>query len=271
MFKSPTLGIIKESKQLKWLPVRQFNVYQIITAFILPSAIATGLFHVVLPGMVSAGMVAVVAWPLAAGGGLLIFVLFALWALRKESREIKVSLAERMLLKKLSTRQWIIYSGILLAGMVLTMATYPIIDPFMKMTGLTVPSYFPFWLNPGIDPYAVDPELLTPGFSLKGAYWMIPLIGLILLLNILAEEFYFRAWLLPKMSQYGDWAWIMNGAFFAFYHIFQAWLMPVIMVNSLIMAFVVYQSRSIWPALIIHLTLNFFAAGLSIVLLVMGV
>ncbi|MBT5072489.1 MAG: CPBP family intramembrane metalloprotease, partial [Kordiimonadaceae bacterium] len=42
-----------------------------------------------------------------------------------------------------------------------------------------------------------------------------------LFLNILTEEFYFRAYLLPKLSKYGNLSWVINGGLFALYHSFQ--------------------------------------------------
>ncbi|MDH5399687.1 MAG: CPBP family intramembrane metalloprotease [Cyclobacteriaceae bacterium] len=140
----------------------------------------------------------------------------------------------------------------------------------MELLGLKVPQYYPFWLDPAIDISKTDTSLLSPGFKLEGAYFILPLIAMTLLLNILAEEFYFRAWLMPKMMRYNHWSWVINGLLFGLYHIFQLWLMPVILVNSLIMAWVVYMSKSIWPALVIHLTVNFLGAGLGIMLLILG-
>jgi len=125
-----------------------------------------------------------------------------------------------------------------------------------EIPGLSVPDYFPFFLNPAIDPINGDPSALTPGFILQGAYWLIPLILLTLLLNILTEELYFRAWLLPKMSKYGKASWFINGLLFASYHSFQIWLFPQILPISIFMAYVVYKSKSIWPAFAIHMAVN---------------
>ena len=65
------------------------------------------------------------------------------------------------------------------------------------------------------------------------------------ILNILAEEFYFRAWMLPKLAKYGRGSWVINGTMFALYHTFQLWLFPALIVGSLIFAFVFYWTRSV--------------------------
>ena len=125
-----------------------------------------------------------------------------------------------------------------------------------KTSFFRIPEYYPFFLNPQIDPAKAGMEQLSPGYPLQGEYWLIGLMSITLLLNILTEELYFRAWLLPKMSSFKQGSWILNGAFFAFYHTFQFWLFPQILPMSLIMAFVVYRSRSIWPAFVIHMIAN---------------
>jgi len=110
--------------------------------------------------------------------------------------------------------------------------------------------------------------VLSPGLPLQGKYGLLPLIGIALLLNILTEELYFRAWLLPKMSRYGAWSWVLNGVLFALYHTFQLWLLPVLLVASLLFAFICYRSKSIWPALVAHLIGNFLLSILGVLMLI---
>jgi len=138
----------------------------------------------------------------------------------------------------------------------------------MNAVRLSIPGYMPFFLNPAINPTAVDMSILSPGLPLHANYALLPLIGITLLLNILAEELYFRAWMLPKLSQFGVWGWVMNGIFFALYHTFQIWLLPILLVGSLFFAFVFYRSKSIWPSLVAHLIGNFLFSILAILMLI---
>ena len=97
---------------------------------------------------------------------------------------------------------------------------------------------------------------ISPGMALQGKYWLVLLMGVALFLNILTEELFFRAWMLPKLERFGSRAWMINGMLFGLYHIFQLWLLPVILVVSLASAFVCHKSRSIWPPAALHLLLN---------------
>ena len=150
------------------------------------------------------------------------------------------------------------------------MIAVQLVEPFMKATGLTIPDYMPFFLNPLINPAEADQSVLSPGLPLKGQFVLIPLMAITLLLNIMAEEFYFRAWILPKLSRYGSISWVITGVLFALYHSFQLWLLPTILVGSLIFAFVIYKSKSIWPALVGHLVGNFLFTILGVLILILG-
>lgn len=115
----------------------------------------------------------------------------------------------------------------------------------------------PFFLDPAIDPATSDMAILSPGFPLHGRYELLPLLAITLLLNIATEELYFRAWMLPKLSRFGNWGWVLNGVLFALYHSFQIWLLPVLLVGSLFFAFVFYRSQSLWPPVVAHFIGNF--------------
>lgn len=109
-----------------------------------------------------------------------------------------------------------------------------------------------------------------PTPPLLGAYWLLPIMAIVLALNILAEDFYFRAWLMPKMSWIGRPTWIVNGLLFAFYHTFQLWLLPILLLASLIFAFVVWHSKSVVPSLVLHFVLNFLFSILGMLALITG-
>ena len=258
-----------EQIDFKWEETKQFSIISLLSAFALPSIFAFAGFRVVLPELVKNGMPVLIAWPLVASIMLSVFVLVAIFFLRSEAKKMNITLAARMCLKKLSARQWLSYIGILIAGFVIATVSIKLVGPFMKVTGQTIPDYMPFFLDPGINPANADPSIISPGFLLKGQYLLIPLIAVTLLLNILAEELYFRAWILPKLSKYGSISWVINGVLFGFYHSFQLWLLPTILVGSLIWAYIIYKSRSIWPAFAGHLVGNFLLTILGVLSLIL--
>jgi membrane protease YdiL (CAAX protease family) len=240
----------------EWKNTKQLSVVQFLLATFLPSGIAYVGFRVVLPILVKNGTPILVGWPAIASIMLFVFVLLAIFLLRSEAKQLRISLWERMCFKRLSGKEWGIAIGLLVLAFVLAMGVQGIVPAFIDALGLSVPEYMPFFLNPNINPATADSADLSPGFALQGQYSVLILFALALFLNILTEELYFRAWMLPKLSKYGSWGWVINGVLFAFYHSFQIWLLPLLLVSSLSFAFIFYKTKSIWPILATHLLLN---------------
>ena len=243
---------------------------QIVLAFAIPSAIAYSGFHIILPILVQRGVPAIIGWCLIASVMLACLVLVAIIFMQREAKALNISIVARMCLKKLSSRQWMLYSALMIVGLVLASGASQLVQPFMNLLNLEVPKHMPFFLDPSINPMQDDPNVVSPGYLLKGKIVLLPLFFITLLLNILAEELYFRAWMLPKMSKYGNLGWILNGVLFALYHIFQFWLFPTILVGSLVWAIVVYRSKSIVPAFVGHFIGNFLLTFIGLSFLVLG-
>ncbi len=257
------------TQSFNWESTKQLSATQLLLSFAIPSIFAFTGFRVVLPRLVKSGIPVMLAWPSVAFVMLLLFVIAGFFLLRAEAKQLNISIKSRMCLKKLSIKQWLSYIGIMFAGLIISMLAVQLVGPFMKVTGLSIPDYMPFFLNPAIDPATADPSVLSPGFPLKGQYILLPLMAITLLLNILAEELYFRAWILPKISKYGNIGWMANAVLFALYHSFQLWLLPTILIGSLVWAFVIYKSKSIWPAFIGHLIGNFLFTILGVIMLIL--
>lgn len=256
-----------ESSEFRWQDAKQFSIFQVLLAFAVPSTIGFIGFRYVLPMVYENGTPAVVGWPVVASIMLLGFLVAPLLLMKREADTLNISLKARLCLKPLNRKDWMLAVGILFLGLIFAMGLGSVSVIWGDFTGLEAPEYFPFFLNPAIDPMTTDPALLTPGFELKGAYWLVGLMLITLTLNILVEEVYFRAWLLPKMQNFGKYSWLLNGVFFAIYHTFQLWLLPQILPLSLFMAYVVYKTKSIWPVFIIHLLVNSLT-GISMIMLI---
>jgi len=257
-----------EADVFDWEKAPQMSVVQLLLATFIPSAVAFIGFHVVLPALVANGIPVLIAWPSVASVMLLGLVIIALFLLLKEAKTLGISLRARLCLKRLSLKEWGLYIAIMLLGLLASFGAQGLVPPFMRVVGLTVPSYMPFFLNPALNPTTTDMSILSPGLPLQGSYGLLPLIGITLLLNILTEELYFRAWIIPKLARYGTWGWVMNGILFALYHTFQIWLLPTLLVASLFFAFVFYRSKSVWPPFAAHLIGNFLFSILGILLLI---
>lgn len=257
-----------EEKTFDWMKTEQLSFLSLLMAVFGPSAFAFWGFHRVLPYLVDAGMPPLLAWPTVAGTMLFIFSFIAIYLLVVDAGKLGIPIRARLCLQPVSIKKWILYVTIALIMMGLVSLIQIKLPAIWDSLGVKIPDYMPFFLK-GIDPTTTPVEQFSPGFEIRGAYWLIPFMAIVLFLNIVVEDLYFRAWLLPKMARYGNFAWVMNGILFALYHTFQIWLLPILLLASLSFAFVVWDSKSIIPSLVLHFFLNFVFAILGMLSIVM--
>ncbi len=113
----------------------------------------------------------------------------------------------------LSLGQYILYSALTLAGMLVFFIPLGAIDSILLEQ---VFSWWPAWLMP-------DYSSLTQGST---AVLTVGVILVMLFANLLGpavEELYFRGYLLPRLAQYGRWAYLINSFLFALYHFWSPW------------------------------------------------
>lgn len=239
-----------------WKNTKEFNLGRLILATFIPSGIAYFGFHFILPGMIEKGVSVLLGYGAVASSMLFFLLVFTITILFKESKKLGVSFKERMMLKRVGGRNLLISLGIFIIIMILVGLGSSISRCIVERVGIEVPKYLPFFLNPTVDSTTADPMVLTNGISLVGRWDIFILLIVTLILNILTEELYFRAWILPKLWKSGKWSWVINGTLFALYHTFQLWLLPVILVASLGFAFICYKTKSIIPAFVFHIITN---------------
>lgn len=80
------------------------------------------------------------------------------------------------------------------------------------------------------------------------------------LVGPIAEELFFRGYLLPRMSHLKGWAPVLNGALFGIYHFWQPHNIPVIIVIGIILSFVVWKTKNVYLGIIVHCLLNIVGA-----------
>ena len=80
------------------------------------------------------------------------------------------------------------------------------------------------------------------------------LLGLILsgVVGPVAEELYFRGYVLPRISRLGRWAPVLNTALFAAYHLWTPWQVVTRIVFILPMVYAVWRKKNIYIALWTH-------------------
>ena len=121
----------------------------------------------------------------------------------------------------------------------------PIFDPLIQNTLFGwVPAWFPL-----ISSFNTMPKqelMITLVLSLVCTSWFAPVV----------EELYFRGYLLPRLSRYGNWSPVLNGVLFTLYHFFTPWAFVERVVAVIPMAWLVQKKHNIYITIIAHLLLN---------------
>ena len=83
----------------------------------------------------------------------------------------------------------------------------------------------------------------------------------------LAEEVYFRGYLLPRMKTWGKYAFVVNAVLFSIYHFWQPYVYLTLILALMPMIYLVYKTRDLRLGILTHSLLNITGAVLSLAML----
>ena len=102
--------------------------------------------------------------------------------------------------------------------------------------------------------------------------WIVTLVAYFALNGILgpvAEELYFRGYLLPRMSQFGRWAPGLNVVLFSLYHFWSPWQFFSRIAGVMPFAYAVWWKENVYLGMVVHGLLNTISVA-TVVALVLG-
>jgi membrane protease YdiL (CAAX protease family) len=76
------------------------------------------------------------------------------------------------------------------------------------------------------------------------------------LVGPVAEELYFRGYLLPRIDRFGPWAPIINTFLFSIYHVWTPWRWGQILIGFLPLAWATWRTRSVYVSMVAHVAIN---------------
>ena len=217
-----------------------------ILLHLLPGAVVTFFYILCAPPLLRLGINNLITLNLLAIVILVPFELSILyWAgLHKKGR---LSLDGIVLNReKLPVWQLIVLAFIALVwiGLVSSLLT-PLFDPLLQKNLFGwVPAWFVLDTN-----FAAMPRqtlIITLAVSLICTSWIAPVV----------EELYFRGFLLPRLSRFGNIAPVLNGVLFTLYHFFTPWAFVERVIMVIPMAWLVQKKKNIYITIIAHLLLN---------------
>jgi len=109
--------------------------------------------------------------------------------------------------------------------------------------------------------FTADPAALDPGQYTQSALVVTFVVALVFtgIATPIAEEFYYRGFLLPRMSRLGWLAPVVNVMLWGLNHFFEPWNIVLFILIFLPVAFVVWWKRNIYVSIFAHIIANLMA------------
>ena len=241
----------------------------------LPAAIG---YFAATSAMLTAGVYVGIPFVMSRGGSFLtgyllcfqvtpfaLILALALAVYRREGGEWSwAALSERLRLQRPTIGVLIWGLGLLVVCLGAYLALQPVTQWIAGTAGLAPPA----WFAGGIHPLKPMPPGTFMDTQLVGRWWLIPAYLLGWACNIAGEELLFRGYLLPRQeATLGRAAWVVHGLMWWLWHGFWWWQLVALAPITFGLPFVAQKTRSTWPGIIAHGTMNF----LAVVTIIAGV
>jgi membrane protease YdiL (CAAX protease family) len=220
--------------------------------FLAITLVGAACFYLLRPVLERAGWA---SYPAYLASLSLAFLVMLAWAaaayLAEDQPRTRKAFLQRCRLLPIRPRVvlWGLGLGVLM--FLLTAVFSPLLSRAISAGWLPLPAGTPDYLNPTRQQSLA---LLKEQFVSQG---ILPWIPIVLILNIGAEEIFWRGLVFPRQElHHGRQAFIVHGLIWAFSHLFQYWMLPPILIGSLALAWTVQHTRSTWVGVVAHLVNN---------------
>jgi membrane protease YdiL (CAAX protease family) len=230
---------------------------RLIVLHLAPGALATVLFVFIAQPLEAAGYPPVLAFFVAVLAVIIPWELgIVLWAGRRAGGGWLSAIRFR---EPLSKREWM---TVFPAVFVVSLIGFGVLSLFDPAILDAVFGWLPSWF--------VELVPLDNVAAYSSGAWAVTLI-VYAVMNIFVgpfvEELYFRGYLLPRMSQMGKWAPLVNSVLFSLYHFWSPWSLLTRVVGVTPLAYAVWWKRNIYLGMAVHMLLN----GLTTTVLIVTV
>ncbi len=234
--------------------MQQLSKTRSVLYHLYPGIIITACFAVLTPLLLSYHLPPQFSILIAIGIVALPLFVLHLSKVKKEEGRDKVAEINGYR-NKLSSRKLILY----ISGLVIFMfLIWGITQPLNAVIVQKVFNWLPAW-------YSVQ------DFSGYSKQVIIITLVLNLLLNGIlapvAEEYYFRGYLLPRMRTWGRWSFVVNAILFSIYHFWQPHIYLTLLVALLPLSWAVWKTKDLRVGIYTHCALNIIGALASFGLL----
>lgn len=247
---------------------RPLGLAQSLLLFGVPALALILLFHFLMPALIQVGILPFYAYSLSF---LILFIgliVAALVGYRVEGHPLDwTSFADRFRLRRMNPRDWA-WTGLgFLAALALLLAVQPLSMWLIRSGLMPIPATLPRFLDPRVE---LTGDLYAGAAGGVKGNWLFLLTSLVLLcLNVLGEELWWRGYILPRQEEaFGRWTWIVHGLLWTAFHAAMWWNLLNLLPLTLGLVFIATRRASTTVGLITHTfhKLDFFIVTLPLFL-----
>lgn len=258
-----------DTKQSSRLALKPLTFWPSLLYFGLPALLFVAGFWLLMPWLISLGMLSYYAYLIGIGIPLAVLLALSFVWMRLEGFHISMAtLRDRLRLKPMTGKAWLWSLGALLAGSVIGFIGVSQLSGLLIRSGIIpIPGTIPGFMDPTSMTDPMQAYDIAVG-GLRGNW--LPFIGLLIvfIFNILGEEFWWRGIVLPRQERaFGKWTWVLHGVMWAFFHIFKWWDVLNLLPITLALSFVCSRLKNTTPGIVIHGITN----GIALIPLLLGV
>lgn len=131
---------------------------------------------------------------------------------------------------------------------VVSAAIFPLLEPITNVISESLFSWWPAMYEIPYDLRRYSPSMITA--TLLFNFLMVALLAPI------AEELYFRGYLLPRLSRFGFWAVPIHTTLFGLFHVWTPWMVVARAIGIIPFAYMVQRKQNIYIGMIAHIIFN---------------
>jgi uncharacterized protein len=215
---------------------------------LLPGALTTILFVLLAGPIAAAGFPPLAALLVAIAVGIIPFEVGVVVLAARRADSPSGLPAVNPYRRPMPSRDWLmLVPGLLVIGTV-GFGLVAVVEPGIR-DGLF--GWLPAWF--------VAPVSLDSVDHYSRSAWITTLVAFFALNAVIGpvvEELYFRGFLLPRMSQFGRWAPLLNVIFFSVYHFWSPWQFFSRIAGVTPYAYAVWRKENVYLGMVVHAALN---------------
>ena len=124
----------------------------------------------------------------------------------------------------------------------------PLLAPISNFISDNLFSWWPAMYTLSFDLRGYSPSIIATTFIFN--FFMVGLLAPI------AEELYFRGYLLPRLSRFGFWAIPIHTTLFGLFHVWTPWMAVARAIGAIPFAYIVQRKQNIYIGMIAHIIFN---------------